>query len=388
MFTDTKLADAVKEYDEAVHGLVQASLRSPESPRIALPPNTVVVSADNHWTCADDIFYEGFPSHLKERAPRWMRDGKWGYWTLDGKPVLPLGRTAPLQDLESVPGCSSLEPRLRDLDAEGIDKEIVFPNTVQAFYTFPDLEVREWIFRVYNHYLSDMQAKAPGRFYGVGLANYWDMSKARESIIELKALGLKTVFLPQYPKGANGVELDYCSLEMEPLWEALDEAGLPICFHVGEFAKGGPGGLAIGAMVGFGPFRKSLGELIFGGIFDRHPSLQVIFTEADLNWVPGALQTAAMIFETYEPFLDPKIKHHPRHYWHSNCYATFVYDPLGMRMLDIVGADRVMWSCDYVHHESNYGYGWRAKKIVLDTVSEDEARAILGGTALKVFNLN
>ena len=46
-----------------------------------------------------------------------------------------------------------------------------------------------------------------------------------------------------------------------------------------------------------------------------------------------------------------------------------------------------MWSCDYVHQESNFGYGWRAKKIVLDTVSEDDARAILGGTAMKLFKL-
>jgi predicted TIM-barrel fold metal-dependent hydrolase len=57
-------------------------------------------------------------------------------------------------------------------------------------------------------------------------------------------------------------------------------------------------------------------------------------------------------------------------------------------MLDIVGADRIMWSSDYVHLESSYGYGWRAKKMVLDTVSEDQARAILGGTAMKLFKLD
>jgi predicted TIM-barrel fold metal-dependent hydrolase len=386
MFTDTKLADAVQDFQNTVEGLPQASLRGPE-PQLALPAGTIVVSADNHWTCAEDIFYEGFPEHLKARAPRWMKDGDWGYWGFDGKPLLPLGRTQSLRDLESVPGCSKIEPRMKDLDAEGIHKEIVFPNTVQAFYTYPDLEIREWIFRVYNDYLADMQAKAPGRFYGVGLCMYWDMDLARESIKQCKDLGLKCIFLPQYPKGANGVDLDYCSEEMEPLWVALEESGLPVMFHVGEFAKGGRGGLAIGAMVGFGPFRKTLGELIFGGIFDRHPTLQVVFTEADLNWIPGALQTAIMVYETYTPFLDPLPKHHPNHYWRNNCYAVFIYDPLGMQMLDIIGRDRVMWSSDYVHQESSFGYGWRAKKIVLDTCSEDDARAILGGTAMKLFKL-
>ena len=55
--------------------------------------------------------------------------------------------------------------------------------------------------------------------------------------------------------------------------------------------------------------------------------------------------------------------------------------------VDIVGADRCLWSCDYVHMESNYGYGWSAKKIIVDTVSADDARAMLGGTAIKVFGL-
>lgn len=379
--------DALDDFGALLSGLAKPSLRQPEACNIVLPAGTTVVSSDNHWSCMEDIFYEGFPTHLKERAPRWVgRKGK-GFWTVNGQPVLPPALIESVSDFETVEGSWSLAPRMRDLSAEGIDKEIAFPNTLAAFYTFPDLEVREWIFRIYNRYLARLQKEAPGRFYGVGLANYWDMGKARESIQEAKALGLKTVLLPQYPKGENRVDLDYCSPEMEPLWSALEEAAIPVCFHVGEFAKAGPGGLAIGAMVGFGPFRKTLGELIFGGILDRHPSLQVVFAEADLNWVPGALQTAAMIYETYEPFLEPKINHHPRHYWRNNCFATFMYDPIGMRMIDLIGADRIMWSCDYVHLESNFGYGWSAKKIVLDTVSEDQARDVLGGTALRVFGL-
>ncbi len=388
MTLDRMMALAVTEHDDVLMDLATPATRPADPRAVKLPVGTIVVSADDHWTCAKDIFWEGFPDHLKDKAPRWHQDSEnWGYWTLDGKPVLPLGRAAPLQDFESVPGCSKMEPRMRDLDAEGVDKEIVFPNTIQAFLGFPDLEVREWIFRIYNQYSARLQAGAPDRFYPVALANFWDMEKTRESILEIKKLGLKAVFLPQFPKGADGLEFDYCSPETDPLWAALEEAGLPVCFHVGEFAKGGPGGMAIGAMVGFQPFRKVLAELIFSGILDRHPTLQVIFTEADINWVPGALQCATMLYEAFRPFLDPQIEHHPRHYWQRNCYATFMHDPVGMRMLDIVGADRVMWSCDYVHIESNFGYSSLSKQLILDTVSEDDARAILGGTAMRVFDL-
>jgi predicted TIM-barrel fold metal-dependent hydrolase len=174
---------------------------------------------------------------------------------------------------------------------------------------------------------------------------------------------------------------------MAYLWEAVEDAGLPICFHAGEFFKGGPGGLGVSMMVSFGPFRQTLGELIFGGIFDRHPTLQVVFAEAEINWVPGALQCASMIYENYPALIEPRIMHHPRHYWHNNCYATFIHDPVGLRLLDIVGADRVMWSSDYPHVEGNFGYTRDTMQAVRDATTPEETRMILGGTAIRVFDL-
>jgi predicted TIM-barrel fold metal-dependent hydrolase len=175
---------------------------------------------------------------------------------------------------------------------------------------------------------------------------------------------------------------------MDPLWTAIEESGLPICFHIGEFYQDGPGAHGRSVMVSLGPFRKTLGELIFGGIFDRHPGLQVVFLEADLNWVPGALQTASMLYECFPVMLEPKIKRHPREYWHEHCYAGFIHDPAGLAMLKTIGADRVMWSHDYPHPESAYGLTWSIIQEILDATTEDEARMILGGTANRVFKLD
>lgn len=163
---------------------------------------------------------------------------------------------------------------------------------------------------------------------------------------------------------------------------------MPFCFHVGEFFKDGPGGHGTTVMVSFGPYRKNFGELIFGGIYDRFPKLQTIFMEGEINWIPGALQTASMCYELYYDMIDPKIKKHPRHYWHNNMYASFTHDPAGLRLLDVIGADRVMWSSDYPHVESTLGYSWDVMKSVLDAAAnEDEVRAILGGNAMRVFKL-
>ena len=36
--------------------------------------------------------------------------------------------------------------------------------------------------------------------------------------------------------------------------------------------------------------------------------------------------------------------------------ASFMVDPLGLELVDRIGVDRVMWSTDFPHNESTYGY--------------------------------
>lgn len=391
MWRNDQVAEA---FDSKLRDIPLPRDRKPQ-PRgkVKLPAGTTVVSCDNHWSAFEDFFIEEFPEHLKHKAPRpvFTGEGTPGFfieWYVEGKGYLPAAVRKTFSVYESVPGSSDIKARMRDLDIEGVQKEIVFGNGIQLFLVFPDLEVREWVFQIYNRHLAKMQQQAPGRFYGCGFINYWDMSKVRESIAELKALGLKTFLLPINPKGFDGVELNYCSPDMEPMWEAIEESGLPVCFHIGEFYKDGPGGIGTSVMVSLGPFRKTLGELIFGGVFDRHSKLQVVFLEADINWVPGALQTASMLYECFPGLLDPKINRHPREYWATNCYAGFIHDPAGLALLKTIGADRVMWSLDYPHKESGYGIAWDLIQEILDHTTEDEARMILGGTAQRVFKLD
>jgi predicted TIM-barrel fold metal-dependent hydrolase len=106
-----------------------------------------------------------------------------------------------------------------------------------------------------------------------------------------------------------------------------------------------------------------------------------------MNWVPGSLQTAEMLYARFQHLMEPKISHHPTYYWQQHCYATFMTDPSGFRLLDQIGADRVMWSSDYPHLEGMFGTGWTAMQQVVDAVSEDDARKILGGTAIELFAL-
>ena len=134
-------------------------------------------------------------------------------------------------------------------------------------------------------------------------------------------------------------------------------------------------------------FRPIFGALVFGGVFDRHPDLRVVFVEGGICWVASALHDADMIYTHFPTAVQPKLAHPPSWYWHHHCYATFMTDPPGLELLHRIGADRVMWSSDYPHQESTWGYTRSAIVAVFAATTVENAQAIVGQTALKVFHM-
>ncbi|MDT5090383.1 MAG: hypothetical protein QOG47_3090, partial [Mycobacterium sp.] len=89
-----------------------------------LPEGTVVFSADNHISLADDIFYDRFPDELKEKAPRiWYEDGAYQLGR-KGQSFLPGDFSAVLMQYDDLPGAAStnIEARIQELREDGVEK--------------------------------------------------------------------------------------------------------------------------------------------------------------------------------------------------------------------------------------------------------------------------
>lgn len=372
----------------------------PATPRVPepfieldLPDSTVIVSSDGHWELDGDVFIGAFPAHLKNEAPRvWFdRYTRVGY---KGKMETYPTTDAVLRgiQLNIGPGASDIDVRLGHMAAEGIEKEILFPQSILSFIRHPDLEVMETIFRVYNEYIAEVSARRPGVFFGVGVfSNWWDPDRAEAAMQQIVDLGLKTFVVPINP-GRNindGKAISYSDESMDRFWNIVAEAGLPLNFHVGEGADTSTrGGIATRVMTSLAPFRQPLAQLIFGGVLDRNPGLKVVFSEGGLAWVPPALQDAEMVFDSYgNGNLFDRIELRPCEYWHRNCYATFQTDPIGMSQIEYIGADRVMWASDYPHSEGCFGYSRRSINSVIEAVGSEAASKIVGGTAISVYDL-
>lgn len=363
----------------------------------SLPEGTVVVSADDHILEAVDLWEDRLPSKFKDRAPRIWREDDGFHSEIGG---VHLGPTPP----EGRPGMWDLEQRIKDADAEGVSQSIVFPQRSMQIVRLEDQELRNACLHAYNEWVSEHLRPHSDRFHGVALLNWWDADAARDNIQAIKDLGFKTMMIPVSPR-----DVRYNDVKLEPLWDAIEESGLPLSIHVGEnlMPEAGPGGLGTTLLMTLSGhhFRRLFGLLTFSGVFERHPELKVVWTEGGIGWVAPALFEADKAYRDFETelvgrasgfsftkeveeSLFQKPAQTPSYYWHQNCYATFQYDPVGISQIDRIGWDRIMWASDYPHRESSLGYTHQVVEEIFSTTTVEQAQAIVGGTATKLYGLN
>jgi predicted TIM-barrel fold metal-dependent hydrolase len=379
----------VLEIPEQV-GLPTSTRRRPQPATRAWPEGTVIVSADSHML-ETDLWVDRFPPELKDQAPRMVfRDGGWDL-TVGERSMTPRPLAQALCDaLECYPGFTELEARLADLDVEGVEKELIFPQRLFGLMMFGEIANKDHVFGAYNEHIAEVCGRAPGRLYPVMVPSYWDPDGAAASVARCVELGAKCLMIPIRPgKFEDGHTIQYNHGRMDPLWAAIEKSGLPLAFHIGEaIPTAEPGAVGVSVLTQMQGFRQNWAQLVFGGVFDRFPGLRVVFVEAGLAWIPGMLHDADMIYNSFPTQVSPKLAHPPSWYWRAHCYATFMTDPVGLEMLHRIGAERVMWSSDYPHQESTFGYTRSAIQAVFDHCSVEDAQKILGKTAIEVFGLD
>ncbi len=349
------------------------------------PAGTRIVSADSHLI-EQDYWYEGFPTEKKDQAPRMVfRDGAFDL-SIGGKSMTPPELAKHLcVSMECTPGLNDIPARLTDLDIEGVEKELIFPQRLFGLFMFGEMQNREEVFGLYNAAIARRCAEAPERLYPVMVPNYWDMNEAKNSVAACLALGAHGLMVPL----KDGKHINYNDPVMDPLYEAIADSGIPLIFHIGEaIPTAMPGAAGISLLTQMQGFRMQWSQLTFGGIFDRFPKLKAVFVEGGLAWVASMLHDADMAATHFRTSINPKLKHAPSWYWRNHCYATFMTDPVGLSLLDRIGAETCMWSSDYPHQESTFGYTRSSIQAVFDATTLENAQLIVGKTALQVFNMD
>lgn len=274
-----------------------------------------------------------------------------------GQPVSPEMQQQRWEDQQ--PGGFDPHKRIADLDSEGIDVAVLFPTIGLRFCGLDDAQLATALCRAYNNWLADFCQPYPGRLFGVGAIPFQEPQLA---ILEMRRvvekLGFKAVFIRPNPlRGRNLDHPDYY-----PFWEAAQNLGCPVAIHEGGVMRTMP---AIGAdrfanpvyrhMVSH-PMEQQLScmTLMFGGIFEKFPRLNIAFLESGGGWLPYWLERMDHHHERLG-WLIPECKLPPSEYFRRQCHISVDPDEKTIpAVVELVGEDYILWASDYPHFDCTF----------------------------------
>ena len=369
------------------------------SPRGIASERYVVISADCHGGGPLREYREYLAAEHLDEYDRWAA-----------------AHENPYKDLEGDDGGRNWDSdrRLKEIEADGVAAEVIFPNTVPPFFpkaalvhqppaaNAGDLALRWAGLRAHNRWLADFCAAAPGRRAGIASILLHDVDAAVAEIEWAASAGLTGgVLLPGAPPG-SGVPPLYAP-DYEPIWSACESLGLPINHHSGSAAPD------------YGPYpeanvmfllevtwwaHRTLWHLLFAGVMERHPALQFVFTEQGTAWIPEQLQTLDYYYarmraatgsqeEAWGADVMARLSLKPSEYWARQCHvgSSFVRQH-EVALRDRVGVDRIMWGSDFPHKEGCWPYSREHLRLAFAGVPQDEVQAMVGGNAARVYGFD
>ncbi len=273
------------------------------------------------------------------------------------------------------------DKRLAELDAMGIDFQLIMPPPHQCYYTVP-LELAVKATRMVNDAMAEFVAGHPKRFAALGSV---PMTDAREAVSELergmRTLGLKGV---QILTNVAGKELS--DPQFAPFWKKAEELGALVLIHPNGFTHaerlrrfyfnnviGNPLDTAI-----------ALHYLIFDGVLERHPNLKLIAVHG--GGYLGAY--SGRIDHVWGARSDGhgSLPHPPTTYLKRIYVDTVVFTPHQLAALvDLFGADHVLMGTDYPFDMADYDpIEHIASTPGLDDITK---AALAGGNAKRLLGL-
>lgn len=349
-----------------------------------MPPAGVrIISTDDHNLEPLHLWEERLPAQWRDKAPKLYRDGDGALcFEAEGRSLLPKGVDEGVS--QGMPGYWDMDAKLASMDAEGVEKSFLFHGIVQGLNGLQDKDLYWACMDVYNDWLSELTRPHADRLIGVGILPTFHRPEATADYLQkMKALGYKSIQMPAFPRGIR-----YNSRSMDPLWKAIEDSGFPLTFHVGAYIEfHGYGSLGANITRNLSPYRGLLGQLMFAGVFERFPQLKVVFTEGGAAWAASAISDMDYIFKAYYTELNPKLGMLPSEFWRRQCYVSFMADPVGIRLVDLIGEDNMMWGSDYPHAEGTWGFSNEVMESMWNALGPVAGEKVLGGNAIKLWNL-
>jgi predicted TIM-barrel fold metal-dependent hydrolase len=285
------------------------------------------------------------------------------------------------------PGAWDPTARLADMEADGVVGEVIYTSLGLALHSIEDGALRAASFRAYNDWLAEFCARDPRRFAGVALVAMDEVSDAVAELERSARLGLKGALI----WGVPPAERRYNQPLWDPLWAAAQDLGIPLSLHI-LTARRSTDIEMDHPMLSY-PFlpdgiRRSLADLIYGGVLERFPRLRLVSAENDVGWIPHFVQRLDHAWERYR-FVDRAalLPERPSFYFRRQIYATFQEDAVGVQARHLVGLESFMWGSDYPHSDSTWPHSREAIERDFAGVPDEDRRRMTHDTCARLYGL-
>lgn len=379
-----------------------------------------VISADGHTIEPPHMWERYLPKQFHAQMPRMVKDPEGGdAWEfVPGEPAMPIGLVTNegkwgkrYEDnswfgttYESMrQGAFDGKARLDEQDIDGVDAEVMYPSqrTMGAFMAQPDTAYHLAGVDAYNQWMwEEFSAADRTRLIGLYQIPGVDIQSSVKRLREGAKQGARGAIISALPSGNKEL-----SPADDPFWAAAEELGLPIHVHVGlkhagmaqintvrsarlenhEVRFSVPNLQLMGGAVA--EFSGMFAKMIYSGMYDRFPGLQMVMAECGAGWIPHCVEHMDDHWWRNRVWSEANLKHLPSHYFHQHWKATFIREPFTVQNRHWFGVDNLMWSSDYPHHRHDWPYSRRVIEETMAGVEPAEKQKLVSGNAAKLYRI-
>jgi predicted TIM-barrel fold metal-dependent hydrolase len=382
----------------------------------------IVVSSDSHAAMPSELWPQYFEKRFHEHLPQIQYESD-----LYSGSVVPLSKmtmTRPeiLEDhmQGGYRGVYDLDVRLEQMDREGIAAELVYHGDARVGDLAHNVtnsvwgsEVWDAGVRAYNRWAHDTFGSASDRvLLTAAIGSCADIDATLAELRWCADQGFVGTFAPGFLTRPGMPPL--YDAYWEPLWAECEARGIAIVVHAGfgfeqgflyekldqvnkevKAANGSEMDLVmrlasdVFTQTFFSDIkaRRPMWQMMYGGVFDRHPGLKLIMTEVRLDWIPTNLAHLDALYAAHKDNLPAKRT--PSEYWRDNCLAgaSFVHK-VEVEMRGEIGVDTIAFGRDYPHPEGTWPNTPDWIRDAFAGVPENELRAMIGENMVRFLGLD
>jgi predicted TIM-barrel fold metal-dependent hydrolase len=278
--------------------------------------------------------------------------------------------------------------RMHDI---GIKRSLVFPNQLLELPNQPDNDLE---IAVSNAFIDYMLDKFLGKYPEILTCVYVPANSPEKSTELIDRVGSEKgivgiIMSPTRPGPLAGDE------SWNPVYEAAQRRGLPICFHAEAYAYplvdrfNREKYLPIHALSFPIPIITQLTSIVVDGVLERFPGLKFVFIEGGVTWIPWImyrLDSEYLMRRNEAPLLTKLPSEYIRNFYFT---SQPLERPQNRRDLEWIfrafnAETQLMYASDYPH------WDFDSPSVIYDLpfLSKESKEKILGENARKLFKIN